>query len=209
MIRLESLNVGFAEPLVMGDRAVESGIRKLPTPYADLSRDGFSGDAQADMKHHGGPDQAAYVYRTEDYTWWAEQLGRTLEPGIFGENLTVSGLPNEVRIGDRLTLGAVLLEVSAPRIPCNKLAARMSDPGFVKTFQRAERPGFYTRVLRAGRVTIGDAVAYTPNPDAAPKVPETFRWFYEKNPDPSALRKALSAPLGVRLRRHFVTKLER
>jgi len=207
VIRLESLNVGAAKPLLIGDKPARSGIRKLPVTSAELHPHGFGGDEQADLKNHGGPDQAVYLYRTEDYAWWAGQLGRALAPATFGENLTVSGFPDGVRIGDRIGFGGVLLEVSAARIPCDKLAARMNDPKFVKTFRQAERPGFYARVLRAGRLNVGDAAEFIPNPEAAPSVLEAFRWFYEKHPDQVALQQALGAPLGVRLRRHLEGKL--
>ncbi len=175
MIRLESLNVGEAKPLIVGNEVVQSGIVKTPTQFADLGLNGFSGDAQAD-KNHGSPDQAAYICRTEDHAWWREKPGK-LTSGISGENLTISGLPETVRIGDRLAFGNLLLEVTAARIPCSKLAARMNDVHFVKTFTEVGRPGFYVRVLRQGRVNVGDNAEYTPNPDAAPSVCETFAGF--------------------------------
>lgn len=207
MIRLESLNVGPAKPLLIGDKPARSGIRKLPVTSAELYPHGFGGDEQADLKNHGGPDQAVYIYRTEDYAWWAGQLGRTLVPATFGENLTVSGFPEGVRIGDRLVFGEVLLEVSAARIPCDKLAARMNDPRFVKTFRQAERPGFYARVLQGGRLSVGDTAELIPNPEAAPSVLETFRWFYDPSPEAEPLREALKAPLAARLRGHLERKL--
>ncbi len=207
MIRLESLNVGEAKALVIGDEVAQSGIGKTPTQFADLGPDGFTGDAQADLKNHGGPDQAVYLYRTEDYAWWNEELNKTLALGIFGENLSVSGLPETVRIGDRLAFGEVLLEVTAARIPCSKLAAKMNDVHFVKTFTEAGRPGFYARVLQQGCVAVGDPAEYTPNPDAAPSVLETFRWFLEPNPDSKKLKAAFGAPLATRLRKRFEEKL--
>ena len=164
-----------------------AGSAKYRHSLPTLGLNGFNGDEQADLKNHGGPDQAVYLYRTEDYAWWSEQLNRALAPGIFGENLSVSGLPEPVRIGDRLAFGDVLLEVTAARIPCSKLAAQMNDVHFVKTFTEAGRPGFYARVLQQGRVQVGDLAEYTPNPDSAPSVLETFRWFLDPKPDAEAL----------------------
>ncbi len=69
---------------------------------------------------------------------WARNSG----PGTFGDNLTLSDLESaQFNIGDRFHIGSVMLEVTAPRIPCATLAARMGDPHFVKKYRRAERPG--------------------------------------------------------------------
>lgn len=209
MITLVSLNVGRAEALPVGQNVVRSGILKTAVPHAELRRGGFVGDEQGDRKNHGGPDQAVYLYRTEDYAWWSAQLGRELTLGTFGENLSVSGLPEEVSIGDQLSFGAVRLEVTAPRIPCGKLAAKLGEVAFVKTFVRAERPGFYARVLAPGRVGVGDPGRYLPNPEAAPSVQEVFRLFYDKQPQAEALRRTLAAPIAVRTRRDFEKRLER
>lgn len=215
MITILSLNVGRARALTVGDKEVPSGIVKAPVQEAEVTKEGLLGDEQGDRKNHGGPDQAVYLYSAADYAWWAQVLGRPLEPGAFGENVTLSGfgeLPSsrEVRVGDRFEVGGergVVIEATAPRIPCSKLAAKLGDPGFVKRFAEAELPGVYTRVLQSGRVRVGDPVTYIPNPDEAPTVGACFRWFYEKRPDQEAVRRALLAPLGVRLRRHLEGKI--
>ena len=49
------------------------------------------------------------------------------------------------RIGDRLHIGEVILEVTAPRIPCDTFATRVGDPTFIERFRKAGRPGFYCR----------------------------------------------------------------
>ena len=82
-----------------------------------------------------------------------------LEPGTFGENLTLDGLESaRLNVGDMLHSGAVTLQVTAARIPCATLAARMGDPGFVKRFRLAGRPGAYCRVLRTGMLQAGAPV---------------------------------------------------
>ena len=69
-----------------------TAIDKQPAagPVA-VTADGLEGDGVGDTEHHGGPDQAVYAYGTADYTWWAHELGRSLPPGTFGENLTIDG----------------------------------------------------------------------------------------------------------------------
>ena len=91
------------------------------------------------------PDLVAICTRGDSHaalTCLAAELGAELEPGTFGENLTIAGLESAAAwVGDRLRIGDVLLEVTAPRIPCHILARRMDDPQFVKRFRAAERPG--------------------------------------------------------------------
>jgi len=113
-----------------------------------LGRHALKGDVVADQRNHGGPDQAVYLYSRADYDWWEAELERELPSGTFGENLTVSDFgPGELRPGDRLQIGAVLLELTSPRIPCSVFAQHMGERQWVKRFAAAERPGSYARVL--------------------------------------------------------------
>ena len=102
---------------------------------------GLESDTICDTENHGGVDQAVYVYGVPDYDWWAEALAKPLQPGTFGENLTVSDLESAgLQVGDRLEVGTVVLEVTSPRVPCVTLAARMEDPTFVKRFRAGGAP---------------------------------------------------------------------
>ena len=83
-----------------------------------------------------------YAYAVEDYEWWSSKLGRVLEPGTFGENLTVAGFdPSDAVIGSRWRIGTAVLQVTQPRQPCFKLGMRMGDAGFVDEFEVAARFG--------------------------------------------------------------------
>jgi MOSC domain-containing protein YiiM len=126
-----------------------------------------AGDDQADRRVHGGPDKAVYAYAEEDAAWWAQELDRgDLGPGMFGENLTVRGVDvTGARIGERWRIGDVELEVCQPRLPCAKLGLRFGDPGMVKRFALAGRPGAYLRILREGALAAGDAVEIVARPD--------------------------------------------
>jgi len=125
----------------------------------------MAGDQQADLRVHGGADKAVYAYAREDYLWWAGELGHPLEPGTFGENLTVQGIDlTGALIGERWRVGSAVLAVTQPRIPCFKLGVRMGDSGFVERFSAAGRPGAYLRVVAAGDVEAGDAVARPARP---------------------------------------------
>ncbi len=202
-----AVNVGLPKPIPVDNEMVSTGIFKTPAGEpVTLTLEGFQGDDQADKKNHGGVDQAVYLYSAADYAWWSEQLGRSLSPGAFGENVTLSAFPEEVRIGDRLELQEVVLEVTAPRFPCRVFAAKMNDLSFVKRFRQAERPGFYTRVIQTGTVRAGEEVTHKPAEDGVGLL-ETFDLYFAKNPDASRLKRALQTPLAKRLRSTLQSKL--
>lgn len=102
-MKLLSVNVGQPTALQVGQHTTVTGIHKHPVPgRVRVTAQGLDGDHVLNRKHHGGPDQAVYVYTREDYDHWSEALGWTLEPGTFGENLLISGLESAgVRIGER------------------------------------------------------------------------------------------------------------
>jgi MOSC domain-containing protein YiiM len=151
-----------------------------------------------------------YVYGLRDYAWWSQALGCELAPGTFGENLTIAGLESaRFRIGDRLHAGAAILEVSAPRIPCSTLAARMGDPLFAKRFRYAERPGLYCRVIVEGPVQAGDTVTVEPYTGETLTIAEMFRDSYDSSQDEATIRRHLAAPIAARDRAQQEERLAR
>ena len=210
-MKLLSVNIGQMTPLPGVKKVGQTGIFKTPAggPVA-ITALGLAGDAIADTRHHGGPDQAVYVYGAPDYAWWETELGQSLAPGTFGENLTVDGLESAaLSIGDRLHLAEVVLEVTAPRIPCATLAARMGDPTFVKRFRAAERPGVYCRVIREGQATAGEAVRLEPYSGPTITVLQMFRAHYDSDWDVARLRYHLAAPIAIRAREDAEERLAR
>src|ERR1700712_152951 len=118
-----SVNVSPVRTMAMAEGDVPTGIFKAPVEgRVHAGRLGLDGDAQADLTVHGGVDQAVYAYSAEDVEWWESELGRTLGPGFFGENLTLRGLDvNAARPGEIWEIGEALLQVTKPRQPCRKL----------------------------------------------------------------------------------------
>jgi MOSC domain-containing protein YiiM len=201
-MQLISVNVGQEQPMQSAKLSGVTGIYKLQvTGSVAITPLGLAGDAVVDVKNHGGVDQAVYVYGEPDYAWWSAQLGDELAPGTFGENLTISALESAfLHIGDILHIGEVALQVTAARIPCVTLAARMGDPGFVKRFRAAERPGVYCRVLAAGAVQAGDTVQLERYTGATISVLEMFRDFYDPHPSEETIQRHLAAPIARRAR---------
>ncbi|WIE60533.1 MOSC domain-containing protein [Curtobacterium sp. MCLR17_032] len=149
-------------------RPVDGPVRVRPL--------GLHADVQADRKHHGGEDQAVYVYADEDAAFFAEQLDRPIPPGLFGENLRTTGVDvTGLVIGERLRVGDTLeLEVTIPRIPCGTFSRRMKVDKWVKRFAEEGRPGAYLRVRKSGSVAAGDAVTVLERPEHGVTIGQMF-----------------------------------
>ncbi|NSC23416.1 MOSC domain-containing protein [Streptomyces albus subsp. chlorinus] len=141
---------------------------------------GLAGDTIGDLRHHGGDEQAVYAYAREELDSWERELGRTLPNGVFGENLTTSGVDvDEARIGERWRIGETgsgpLLEVCSMRIPCRTFAGWLDERGWIKRFMAHARSGAYLRVLEPGQVRAGDPVTVVHRPDHEVSVSFLFR----------------------------------
>lgn len=136
---------------------------------AQVRKLGVHADVQADRTYHGGVNQAVYIYAQEDADFWANELGRDLAPGWFGENFRVAGLDvSNACAGERWAIGNdVVVEVTYPREPCATFARWVggSDArGWVKRFAAVGRPGAYAKVITTGKVQAGDSITVTPTP---------------------------------------------
>ena len=206
MAELISVNVG--RPRIILPHKAPTGIDKEAVLTAQVSTLGVVGDAVLDTKHHGGPDQAVYIYFADDYSFWEAELDKPLRPGQFGENLTIGGIDSaDIAVGDRFTIGDVLLEITMHRTPCNTFAAQMGDPRWVKQFARALRPGAYARVLAEGAVHPGDAVTYEPFAGTKVRVRDLMALDGRRDLDAETLRWALSAPIHHRKREKYEARL--
>lgn len=173
-----SVNVGVVTHAAWArDASGRSGIDKRPVSGRIRVRaDGVEGDFIGDTSAHGGVDKAVYAYAREDALWWERELDRTIGPGGFGENLTLTGVDvTGAVIGERWAVGTAVLEVSLPRTPCATFAGFWGVPDLVKRFTARGTPGAYLRVVRDGEVGAGDPVEVTRRPDHGVTIGETFR----------------------------------
>jgi len=201
MATVLSVNVGRAEPTEHSSVGV-TGIDKRPVKHIvevrapGFKRDGLGsglvGDMICDRRHHGGDDQAVYAYAREDLDTWAFALGRPLDNGCFGENLTTAQLDvTGAFIGERWRVGhALVLEVSSPRIPCRTFAGWLGERGWIKTFTRAVRPGAYLRVVAPGPVQHGDSIVVVDHPEHDVTIGLVFRALTR---EPLLLERVLAA----------------
>jgi len=208
-MNLISVNLGQERILHRKGRFERTGIFKFSTDDAvKVTNLGLAGDVIVSKKHHGGPDQAVYIYSEADYEWWSKELGMELAPGTFGENLTISELESaQFHVGDYLHVGNVILQVTAPRIPCGTFATRMDDPQWIKRFRHAERPGLYCRVTQEGFVKAGDTVSTENYPGETISILQMFRDYYDRDKSEQTLRRHLNAPIAIRARKDLEKEL--
>ncbi|KAA3503264.1 MOSC domain-containing protein [Rhizobium rhizogenes] len=163
--------------------------------------EGIVSDAVCNRKHHGGPDQAIYVMGTVDLDFWSRTLGFVIDPGFFGENLVLEGVDSaKLHVGDRFLAKEVVLEVTAARIPCATLSARLGDPGFAPRFRQAGQPGFYCRVLKGGMLATGEDIALEPYEGTKLPIPVILQRFRPMQLTQEERAAYLDTPLASRFR---------
>ncbi|MFK0043380.1 MOSC domain-containing protein [Streptomyces sp. NPDC090741] len=188
--RVVSVNLGRATAVDYTDaQGGVTGIGKHPVPGPvhvfppgpkGIGAGGLKGDAVCDLRHHGGDHQSVYAYAREDLDWWEGELDRELPAGLFGENLTTSGMDlTGALLGERWRVGAggLVLEVASARIPCRTFQGALGERGWVKRYTQAARPGAYLRVVQEGPVSPGDSVEIVHRPDHDVTVELWFRAF--------------------------------
>ncbi|MFJ9539145.1 MOSC domain-containing protein [Streptomyces sp. NPDC101225] len=156
----------------------------------------IDGDGQGDLAGHGGEIRAVLVYQLQSYEYWQKHLDRDdLRFGMFGENFTVDGLPDdEVCIGDRYRVGEAEFEVTQPRVTCYRVGMRIGEPTMASLLVAHHRPGFCMRVITEGPVRAGDEITLTRKGPEELSVADTDALLYLPDRAPAALAKALNIP---------------
>ncbi len=127
------------------------GERKTPVPEATLVPDhGVEGDA------HAGPGNRQVSLLSSESIAKMREKGVDVGPGDFAENVTVEGIDLTVlKVGDRLLVGEVLVEISQIGKECHDRCAIYFQAGDCVM----PREGIFARVIRGGKVAPGDPVA--------------------------------------------------
>ena len=178
-MKLISINSGKVGSLFTSQHpdhtVVMSGIKKSSISHinqlnpVEINALGVNGDEQADPTVHGGIEKAIYVYPHEHYPFWSALLLRELkrpidlQPGVMGENFTITGLLEEsVYVGDTLQIGDLEFVVTKLREPCFKFNARMGYKGAAKAMLQSGYCGWYMRVITPGTLTAGSQINHRP-----------------------------------------------
>ncbi|TAM11604.1 MAG: MOSC domain-containing protein [Nevskiaceae bacterium] len=194
---VEGLYAG--QPRIMPGTGRLTAFFKQPVSWrVHVGRLDLFGDAQADLRVHGGPEKAVHHFPFDNYAHLA-----ALEPehaaqfvrGSMAENFSTTGFAEaDVCLGDVFAFGSARIQVSQPRTPCWKIDARFGVEDLALRIERNGVSGWYYRVLEEGEVEVGDDWCLIDrNAD-----PITLRRFWElkhaTRPDLDALRRLRDTP---------------
>jgi MOSC domain-containing protein YiiM len=209
--RILSVNVGQPREIQWrGETVTTSIFKEAVSGPVMLHRLNLAGDKQADLTVHGGVNKAVYLYPSEHYPYWQDELPDTsLAWGMFGENLTSTGLLEAtVHIGDQFRIGAARLVVTEPRVPCYKLGIRFGRPDMVKRFLASRRSGFYCAVLEEGLVQAGDIIERIHYDQWAVTIDDFMRASIFKSDDIAIMQRIVQIEtLSDGWRSHFLAQL--
>jgi len=194
-MRIVSVNVGMPRETVWQGMTVRTGILKEPIPGpVMINKLNLLGDGQADLRVHGGEQKAVYAYPAEHYEYWRSALPEvSFTWGYFGENLTIQGLEEKTLcIGDRLRIGAAVLRVTQPRMPCYKLALRFDRDDMIKRFLISGRSGFYLAVAEPGEVAAGSEVEILSRDPNRVRVSDIVQLYLTQTADADLLQRVLN-----------------
>jgi len=158
-LKISSVNIAKPTTIIWNGKKVITGIyKKAVNQPILLGNQCVQNDEVSDRKHHGGEFKACYLFSEDHYEYW-KNLYPNLdwELGMFGENLTVSGLnEKDIRIGDIYKIGSALVQVTQPREPCFKFGVKFGTQEVLKQFIDHGFPGTYVRVLEEGFIKTGN-----------------------------------------------------
>ena len=209
-MKIVSLNVGRPRLVMRNDEPVSTGIFKEPVTGRVMLRTlNLDGDRQADLTVHGGPEKAVYLYPSEHYAFWKQELpDMDLPWGMFGENFTAEGiLETETHIGDRFRIGAAELMVTQPRMPCYKLGIRFGRTDIIRRFLASERTGFYFSVLQEGEVGAGDEIQLIEKNTSGVRVVDVTRLYGSEKDNVDLMQRAIATEALPESWRDYFRKL--
>ena len=211
-MKIISISVGRPRLVVRNGEPVSTGIFKEPIDGRVMMRTlNLDGDRQADLTVHGGPLKAVYVYPSEHYPFWKQELPEMELPwGMFGENFTTEGLlETETHIGDRFRIGSAEVMVTQPRMPCYKLGIRFGRNDMLRRFLMSERTGFYLSVLKEGEVGAGDEFELIEKNVSGVRVVDVTRLYSSDKGNVDLTRRAIATEsLPESWREYFQKRLK-
>ena len=133
------------------------GVAKKPVPQAEFDLTGIPADA-----HSGNWHRQISLLGTPSIRRFESRMSRTINPGEFGENITVDGIDlNEVSILDHFRIGNVDLEITQIGKTCHG-----DDCAIFREVGKCVMPkeGLFARVITPGMIEAGQEMIYLPRP---------------------------------------------
>lgn len=124
---------------------------RVPVQQANLiAGHGIEGDQKA-----GRHARRQINLLSREWLLRLKDLGYRIEPGQFGEQITLAGIDLEhMKFGERLQLGATAcIEITQARNPCSRLEG--AQP---LTFEGLKWVGVMATVVTGGTIRVGDPV---------------------------------------------------
>ena len=182
-MKITSTNIAKPTTIIWNGKEITTGIYKEPVDQPIfLGKQNVQNDEISDRKHHGGEFKACYLFSEDQYNYW-----KTLYPnldwdwGMFGENLTVSGLnEKDIHIGDIYIIGSALIQVTQPREPCFKFGVKFGTQNVLTQFINHGFPGTYVRILEEGFVKAGDSIELVEKAKNSLSILQFFDLLYSK-----------------------------
>jgi MOSC domain-containing protein YiiM len=137
-------------------------IKRLVRGQALIRHNGLTGNDD-DSETYADPDKALLHYAFDHYAHWRQRLpdARALleKGGAFSENISTLGINERTLcIGDILSVGSAVIQVTQGREACNTMNQRFSRPTMNREMHDDHRNGWFYRVLEEGHMSAGDAV---------------------------------------------------
>ncbi len=141
----------------------EEGLPKTPVEAARVRAGGLAGDFNRyrHERQHDDPNAALLLVPLETISE-LNQEGWPIKPGDLGENITTTGIPYESFVPGKIYgVGEAEIQISKRCDPCTNLyllpyVGERNGPAFLKVMRG--RRGWYAKVLREGRIRVGDPI---------------------------------------------------
>jgi len=211
-LNIVSTNIAKPTTIIWNNKSITTGIYKNPISHPIfLDEQGVKGDEVSDRKVHGGHYKACYLFSVDYYPYWKRLYPNlTWDYGMFGENLTVSGLDeSKILVGDIYKIGEALVQVTQPREPCFKFGIKFENQGVLKQFIDHAHPGFYVRILESGFVKSKDKITLIEQAKNSLSIQDFYKLVFAKDKNQEHLKlavdlEALPLPKREKLRTYIL-----
>lgn len=158
-IKILEIYSGKEKSFKKNEKNFNSSYNKLPIQgevYVNFM--GLSNDTQSDKKHHGGEHKAICVFLQKEYDFFNKKYNMDLKTCVFGENITLLDIEDkDICLGDRYSIGEIIVEVSQPREPCFKISLIQEIKELTSLVLKENKTGFYLRVIKEGNICKNDS----------------------------------------------------